>query len=320
MKYLWLLLAYLSVCPFARGQTGETPIEADILKAVVKIKTAPDHLGNQFSGTGFIVSACVMSGKDSGGAYYLATNKHMIGNWNPADRDITEYYKYIDIFIRRGRDFPQDTTSPTRLVLTDDKGDPIQGRLLVHPDSMVDVAVIFINSITKSDTLLDYASFDVSYLIPFSQIVSSSTNIGSQVYVLGYPLGIIPLGSLSPLSKSGYVASVPGQQLSVNFPVQHRNNAVNDAKFTGKIILVDGLIVPGNSGGPVVMPSELKTRYNPATGKIEERTRPTQNAILGILSGNLGPSGLSVVWSADYVRELIDGHVRSRKWITRPCR
>ena len=69
--------------------------------------------------------------------------------------------------------------------------------------------------------------------------------------------------------------------------------------------MVDGLLVPGNSGGPVIMPSEMVTRRNPNTGGLEFASKETQNSVIGIMSMTLNDTGLSIVYSSDYIVELI---------------
>ena len=73
----------------------------------------------------------------------------------------------------------------------------------------------------------------------------------------------------------------------------------------GKLLLVDGLIVPGNSGGPVLLPAGESFGHDSTTGQFQIRMTKS-NRIIGIVSGTLGPSGLSVAYSSDYADELVE--------------
>ncbi len=73
-------------------------------------------------------------------------------------------------------------------------------------------------------------------------------------------------------------------------------------------MLIDGLIVPGNSGSPVILPSGIKTRLNPKTNTFEFTDRTIEDYVIGIVSLGLG-GGLTVTDSSDYIVELIDAEL-----------
>ena len=77
---------------------------------------------------------------------------------------------------------------------------------------------------------------------------------------LGYPLGITSIRNNYPVAKSGYLASVPGDEIALNISARNRSNRIANVRIEGKLLLIDGLIVGGNSGGPVILPYETKTR------------------------------------------------------------
>jgi S1-C subfamily serine protease len=76
----------------------------------------------------------------------------------------------------------------------------------------------------------------------------------------------------------------------------------------GKLILVDGLIVPGNSGGPVVIEGGVRVRRRQTTGPLEF-SQSMDNFVVGIVSSSLGPSGLTTVISSDYIRDMMTTYV-----------
>jgi hypothetical protein len=123
---------------------------------------------------------------------------------------------------------------------------------------------------------------------------------------LGYPRGISSLRDDYPIAKVGYLAAVPGQEVSIPFPAINRAGKVVRPVIEGKYLIVDGLIVPGNSVGPVVLVGGVRTRQDPATNRLEFTNRPLENDVIGVVSCGLGASGLTVVVSSDYVLDLID--------------
>jgi len=86
---------------------------------------------------------------------------------------------------------------------------------------------------------------------------------------MGYPLGITSLKNNYPIAKSGYLASLPGEEFEINAPVVNRKNERVNARIEGKMLAIDRLIVGGNSGGPVVLPIEIKVRRDPKTKQVE---------------------------------------------------
>lgn len=131
---------------------------------------------------------------------------------------------------------------------------------------------------------------------------------------MGYPYGITSLKNNLPIAKFGFIASTPGEIFSLKFPVSNRKGIKEIVQLTGKLLIIDGLIVPGNSGGPVILPSIIKTRINPETQQWEYMTKPTENLVVGVLAGGFGLSGLSYSYSSDYVVETINQFLKKRNW------
>jgi len=151
-----------------------------------------------------------------------------------------------------------------------------------------------------------FNSLDPSFLLPFEKIQTWFTGVGDQVFALGYPLGITSARTSYPIAKAGYLAAPPGEPFALNIPTTRRNGTADIVALDAKMLVVDGLIVPGNSGGPVVLPSELKIRRNPKTKQIEFGTSQTQNFVLGVVSMGIADSGLTICFSSDYALELVE--------------
>ena len=167
------------------------------------------------------------------------------------------------------------------------------------------VAIVLVDGLAIAGT----DSFDVSYLQRFEPDKSrenENLNIGDQLFALGYPYAMHSRRNHFPIAKAGYLASLPGEEFQLQVNAINRNGQPSPAQFDGKIYLVDGLIVPGNSGGPVVKPSEIQIRLNPQSHNFEYSSKPTENRIVGIVSQTATAAGLSVVYSSDYFLDLID--------------
>lgn len=286
------------------AQSGEIPLDSKILPAIVKIETISELSKKPVSGTGFIVGREVRIGSSIGRAYFLVTNKHMVSDWTLADGNISNFNKFINVYFYNSGHIAQK--QPTRINLLDQQGHVRANVIYSHPDNSVDIAIIFLNAALRNIGSLGLTAFDVSYLRPFKAITSMDFNIGSEVFVLGYPFGITSLKTHYPIAKFGFIAATPGEEFAINVKDVSRARKVVDVRLTGKLLIIDGLIMPGNSGGPVVLPSVIRTRINQKTGKWEYWTKPNKNLVIGILSGSFGHSGLSYSYSSDYIVEAID--------------
>jgi S1-C subfamily serine protease len=154
-----------------------------------------------------------------------------------------------------------------------------------------------------------YACFAPSRLLDFDKISSMGlAGLGEAVFALGYPLGITSLKTDLPIAKAGYLSSTPGEELTVQLGCLARNQSQTIKVLSGKVILVDGLIVPGNSGGPVVLEYGLRTRLNPQTHQFEFTAAPIDNYVIGFISSGVGPSGLTTVIGTDYIKEMMSSY------------
>lgn len=306
-----VLFVFLHSTAFA--QSGEIPLDPKVLPIIVKIETISQLSKKKSAGTGFVIGREVITNSSIGRVYFLVTNKHIVSDWTLSDGSISNFNEFIDVHFHKSNQLVN--IPPTRINLLGQHGDVRSDVVYVHPDKSVDIAIIFINAALKDLSGLNLPAFDVSFLRPFNAITSMHFNIGSQVFVLGYPLGITSLGTNYPIAKFGFIAATPGEEFAINVNVTNRAGKKALVRLAGKLLIIDGLIVPGNSGGPVLLPSIIKTRINPETGKWEHWTKPSDNQVIGILSGNFGPSGLSYSYSSDYIVEVID-NVLSREGLS----
>lgn len=303
-----LLFIALSNClpsQIAHSQEADAAsgrVESRILKAVVKIQTSPRRFGPAVTGSAFLVGDENPAVVPSRYAAYLVTNKHMLGDWNCADGQIADFYDWIEVFLYANGAAQPKPYIIKRIALTNSKGELNTQKVKLDPNPLVDVAVIGLDLPELEGT--EASMFTPVYLVKFDRL-HLFVGTGDLVFALGYPFGITSLRTSLPIAKAGYLSSAPGETMSIAMPCKARNQQTRNIVFEGKISLVDGLIVPGNSGGPVVMENGVRMRRNPQTNQVQITTSPLYSNILGIVSAGLGPSGLTVVYSADYIIDLI---------------
>jgi hypothetical protein len=296
------LLFLAVVCPFL-GAQGSGRFNPDLLSSVVKIETAPTTNGTE-TGTGFLFSTT----GDASGKTLLITNKHMIGDWNYADRDIRSYWPWIEVFFYRTADDPSGRPfRATKIALLNSSGALDTSRVFPHSFASIDLVAIDISDNIKEDKKEHIRSFAFtkSYTVPFDKIKDFQTDIGDEVIALGSPLGISSQRNNYPIAKIGYLASIPGEEVSIPFRATNRAGVALPTTVEGKFLVVDGLIVPGNSGGPVVLVGGVRVSRDQQSNKLLFTDKPIPNFAIGVVSALLDGSGLSIVVSSDYLDELM---------------
>jgi hypothetical protein len=312
IKFLLAFALVLIFTKFVQAQEEPGRIKQDLMKAVVKIMGPQNQSGDRLNGTGFLVSKEITRNGKSSRQTFLVTNKHMLGDWNIADGDTAHYYNKIDVFFYRTVIESGKSYKPIEVNLTDRNG-KLKDKVRPYPKEKIDIAIIALDEELSPANRIDLLSFDVSYLLPFDKIISSYVGLGDQVFAMGYPLGITSVKNNYPIAKSSYLASLPGTELIVEILSPNRKKEMIKTNAEGKILLLDGLIVGGNSGSPVVLPAEIKSRVNPQTKGLEWTKEPTQNLVIGIVSSGWSSAGLTIAYSSDYILELIDLYLKETK-------
>lgn len=300
--YLLIALILLLIPRLILGQDEPGRVKQNILKAVVQILGPQDKNGDRSTGTGFFISKEYEKEGQKIRRVFLVTNKHMVGDWNISDGDILNYADKISVYF-----YTTSRVEGNLYELIDiDLKNKVNDKILLHPNPKVDIAIIKFDEDVINKTNIDFLSFDASFLISFDKIISTFTGMGDQIFAIGYPLGITSIKNHYPIAKSGYFSSFPGSEMIVKMNLKNRKNENKSVDVDGKLLLIDGLIVGGNSGSPVVLPSEVKTRINSKTKQLEHTEKETENSIVGIVSSGWSMAGLTVAYSSDYIIELID--------------
>lgn len=219
-------------------------------------------------------------------AAYLVTNKHVLKDLKVA-------------FLRCN---PQGTGAAQEFGLNLVDG---SGKMLwfPHPDPEVDVGIVPVDlGLLFANNMAVSLFGSDEHVTRRADMAQMGVTEGDFAYVLGFPMGLVGGDRSAVIVRSGSIARV--------------RDMLNGAN---KSFLIDALVFPGNSGGPVVLKPEVVSIQG---------TQAVKSAMLiGIVFGYLpykdvaiSPqtgrtrvvfeenSGLSCVHPIDYVEELVESH------------
>ena len=177
-------------------------------------------------------------------------------------------------------------------------GDPLW---IGHPDSEIDIAAIGIDAEFLDENKAPYNFFQSDeHFMTTHEMAEAGVSEGDFVYVLGFPLGIASKLRHFVIARSGCIARIQPALIQDD-----------------KDYLVDAMIFPGNSGGPVV--------YKPEIISIGDTHSVTKPGLIGIVASYLTysdtaisrqtgqarvvfeeNSGLAVIHPVDFVLETIE--------------
>jgi len=250
-------------------------------------------------GTGFLVSRKLSNNKLR---VFLCTNKHVL-NKNKELRDkATKIILHMNIEYSDG----QIAGKAYTVNLIDSMGNKIWKE---HLDKDVDVLVFHISSFFNiiPDILFKVVSSEL--FINDKILAEEEITIGDDIMILGYPLGFTQGKTNFPIVRQGIIASQIGQSF-VN-ELQGKDGKLIKKTYRG--FLIDGGIISGSSGSPVI----LKPVTGRRVGK-EIKMSMAQPYLLGIVSEtrfapirtNKGviPSyaGLGIAFDTSTIKETID--------------
>jgi S1-C subfamily serine protease len=273
-------------------QTPAAVLPPDYLQCVVSIGV--DELSSQPDGktalrwvtqaSGFLYRYDVpkKEGEEQFYAYYLVTNAHVLRGKS-------------QVFVRMNSAAGDSTKYPIILTGESDRV------LFLHPS--VDLAVIQLNAPKLVADKLEFKTFTRDNLATREVISAAGLAVGDGVFVLGFPMGVAGEAKNYVVAKQGIIARLSST------PDPHKTTEY----------LIDALIFPGNSGGPVVTRIEAAS----ITG-----TKSVMNSyLLGVVYQFLPytdvaisaqtnrprvsfeeNSGLASVIPADYIEETIQMH------------
>jgi S1-C subfamily serine protease len=262
-------------------------IDENMLRVIVNLET-PTNL----TGTGFLVN--------KGNDIFLVTNKHMIGQYSLVDPFLL--FDSIKVYFYPAT--PHSTIQQT-IMLKDSKGNAAK-EVRLHPSNDVDIAVIDVTAVFNGNKNIAKNYVGTGFLIPIGEI-SKETHLGfgSQIFTIGYPAGFKLATSNYPIAKSGFIASSLSGNLEIMTSWQNRSMVQVPWKLAAKFYLVDGLIIGGNSGGPIICPKDFYYKVD-EKDQLKSVNYKVANLIIGIVSFGWLGTGLTVIYPCDYILELIN--------------
>ena len=170
-----------------------------------------------------------------------------------------------------------------------------------HPNSLIDIAVLPLSGEYITNNNLEFPAFDIDKnALTSKELRDNGVEEGSTIYMLGFPMGLVPKLSSHPICRLGCIARISEDQ------IQEQKN-----------ILIDIQNFPRNSGSPIINRPEILSiegtkslnqsvlvgiihSYIPYT----EQLRSTQtNEVVEIRREN---SGLAYAHPVEFIREIID--------------
>lgn len=250
-------------------------------------------------GTGFLVSRII---NEKEGKVFLVTNKHVLNESSSLRDEATHIFLHHNIENSQG--IIEKCRSVWPLIFPD------RSKLWKeHPNIDVDV-LVFDAGFLNTGPRLKARWVDFDLLCSSEMLREIDITIGQEVIVIGYPLGFSHRKSNLPLFRSGIIATCIGEELE--------DTTLEDEVERTRILrgfLVDGGIIPGSSGSPVVFKPGIGRITRDGVINLGESPPPF---ILGIISetryspirtpefDHISYAGLGLAFDAQTIRETID--------------
>lgn len=284
MKKLFVLLFKINIL-FSQTNNPEI-LDSRLINAVVQIAADTTF------GTGFLIR--------SGEKTLLVTNKHVIGDWNPIDPML--FFNKIKVTLYSGN---AEQILPLTIELNISKNGIPFNEVKIHESEKIDIAVIDISNqikeLVKRFWLSNTNFIDTSKLIRLNKI-NHMVSYGSQVFAIGYPAGIKSFLTNQPIVKTVNISSSLDGKLIFQQQWKNRNKDSVNIKTEGSVFIVDGNIVGGNSGGPIITSKQII--HIEANNQVL-KSKGMDNYIIGIVSNIWKNQGLTLVFSSDNIQEVI---------------
>ena len=178
----------------------------------------------KFSATGFLYTQKMISSKDGQKGYvtFLVTNRHVV-----TDKE--------EIQVR----FNRPMGEPSQIYPIPAKEKDGSSSWTMHPDEEVDVAVLPIDTDVLEAAGVEYSVFMSGMTFDRKNSKRNKVFEGNGVFLLGFPLGLTGGDRNFVIVRSGTFARI--------------QDWLNGRS---KTFLIDALVFPGNSGGPVITKPE----------------------------------------------------------------
>jgi len=298
MMRRWIVVCILAVLWGVITETtaveGQALNEAFLRSAVlVTFELSP---GNVTSGTGFFLFRPIHGDQ---GHVLLITNKHVLP---PVGTP-----KSISIRVSSGT----GASAPVRNVEI-----PIVGKdgkylpnVRLHPIADFDVAAVNVtDEVVKQGIVGTWLPLDL--LSTPQRLKDENITVGDEVFLLGYPSAIFDVRNVSPILRTGVIATVPTEGFAFNDRLRKQFGLPD--RIDG--FLVDANVFPGSSGSVVIL-KQQPTTIGPDGATVVSAAKKIPY-ILGIVSGSIPINdtalgtvqrmGLGIVYSAEAIRAVVD--------------
>lgn len=224
------------------------------LYSTVFIKNQSTHK----SGTGFLVRRKVSKERI---VVYLLSNKHVLLPC-PIDPNQNNHLAKAEIEINKTVN-NKIQKAILSITLRDSKG---QTFVKGHPNKDVDVAAINVVKDIKGP-------LGTAFAIPEERFATKDfidknfVSVGDRALIIGYPLNLVEQGHVTPIARSAIIATHPNQEFQ-SLP----------------LFLIDGTVLRGSSGSPVILP--IRPYVWTEENRVSIRTIQ-QNHLLGIAKGHI---------------------------------
>lgn len=261
---------------------------------LVSFQVAP---GKESCGTGFFTFRPLTGNQ---GHVFLVTNKHVL----PPERG--------SVASIRLRVSVGDTNNPSvRFVDVPIVGPG--GRYLphvrLHPQTGFDVAAVNVtDSIVQQQIQGAWLPLDL-FSTP-ERLKNENITVGDEIFLLGYPDAIFDQRNVSPILRSGIIATVPYEGYAFNDTLRAKFGLPD--RIDG--FLIDANVFPGSSGSVVIL-KQQPTTIGPQGQTVVSAAKKIPY-VLGIVSGSIPISdaalgttqrmGLGIVYSAEAIRVVIE--------------
>ncbi len=174
-----------------------------------------------------------------------------------------------------------------------------------HPDDKVDVAAVLLNGGFLEMNDLEFFAFDVDLnATNSSDFLDNGGGEGSNIYMLGFPMGLVDIDSNMPICRCGCVARADKQEI-----------------LRTKNILLDIQNFPGNSGSPIITKAEVVSIGDTRPfGKVSligiiHSYIPYRETLINSQTGETVEirsenSGIAKANPVEYIKEVVDMELR----------
>jgi S1-C subfamily serine protease len=246
------------------------------------------------TGTGFIVS------DKENRKIYLVTNKHVINKDELKRKAASKFVFSLNSKINDGT----VKVKEIKLEFVEPKNEVRE-----HPDKNVDVIVFDITEVFRTGPGIEAQAIRLNNFCDVSTIEQLDIKVADEVMVFGYPqlYGLKHEQSNFPIVRQGIIASRIQENL------KDRGIRGNEEERTLRGFLIDGAIIPGSSGSPVILKPTLG-RYI-RNEYLVDKFPPVLLGIvseyrIGVINQENSPDHLSfvnlgLVFRAETIRETI---------------